>query len=44
MTAICRSLAMHSLIFTLGVINNFTYKGWSLNVIVNATIGGQSVQ
>lgn len=27
--------------FYLGVINNFTYKGWSLNIIVNATIGGQ---
>jgi len=27
--------------FYLGVINNFTYKQWSLNVIVNATIGGQ---
>jgi TonB-linked SusC/RagA family outer membrane protein len=27
--------------FYLGVINNFNYKGWSLSVIVNATIGGQ---
>jgi TonB-linked SusC/RagA family outer membrane protein len=27
--------------FYLGVINNFTYKGWSLNIIVNATVGGQ---
>lgn len=27
--------------FYLGVINNFTYKQFSLNVIVNATIGGQ---
>lgn len=27
--------------FYLGVINNFTYKQWSLNVIVNATIGGK---
>jgi hypothetical protein len=27
--------------FYLGVINTFTYKQWSLNVIVNATIGGQ---
>jgi TonB-linked SusC/RagA family outer membrane protein len=26
--------------FYLGVINNFSYKQWSLNVIVNATIGG----
>jgi TonB-linked SusC/RagA family outer membrane protein len=27
--------------FYLGVINTFTYKQWSLNVIVNATIGGK---
>jgi TonB-linked SusC/RagA family outer membrane protein len=27
--------------YYLGVINNFTYKQWTLNVIVNATIGGQ---
>lgn len=27
--------------YYLGVINNFQYKQWSLNVIVNATIGGQ---
>jgi hypothetical protein len=27
--------------YYLGVINNFTYKQFSLNVIVNATIGGQ---
>lgn len=27
--------------YYLGVINNFSYKQWSLNVIVNATIGGQ---
>jgi TonB-dependent starch-binding outer membrane protein SusC len=27
--------------FYLGVINTFTYRNWSLNVIVNATIGGQ---
>lgn len=27
--------------YYLGVINNFTYKNWSLNVIVNATIGGK---
>lgn len=27
--------------FYLGVINNFTYKQFSLNVIVNATIGGK---
>ena len=27
--------------FYLGVINNFTYKQFTLNVIVNATIGGQ---
>jgi TonB-linked SusC/RagA family outer membrane protein len=27
--------------YYLGVVNNFTYKQWSLNVIVNATIGGQ---
>jgi TonB-dependent starch-binding outer membrane protein SusC len=27
--------------FYLGIINNLTYKQWSLNFIVNATIGGQ---
>jgi TonB-linked SusC/RagA family outer membrane protein len=27
--------------YYLGIINNFTYKQWSLNFIVNATIGGQ---
>jgi TonB-linked SusC/RagA family outer membrane protein len=27
--------------FYLGVINNFTYKQWTLNVIVNSTIGGK---
>lgn len=27
--------------YYLGVINNFTYKQWTLNVIVNATIGGK---
>lgn len=27
--------------YYLGVINNFTYKNFSLNVIVNATIGGK---
>jgi TonB-dependent starch-binding outer membrane protein SusC len=27
--------------YYLGIINNFTYKQFSLNVIVNATIGGQ---
>jgi TonB-dependent starch-binding outer membrane protein SusC len=27
--------------FYLGVINTFAYKQWSLNVIVNATIGGK---
>ena len=27
--------------FYLGVINTFNYRQWSLNVIVNATIGGQ---
>jgi TonB-linked SusC/RagA family outer membrane protein len=27
--------------YYLGVINNFVYKQWTLNVMVNATIGGQ---
>jgi TonB-linked SusC/RagA family outer membrane protein len=27
--------------YYLGIINNFTYKNFSLNIILNATIGGQ---
>jgi TonB-dependent starch-binding outer membrane protein SusC len=27
--------------FYLGIVNTFNYKQWSLNVIVNATIGGE---
>lgn len=27
--------------YYFGIINNFTYRQWSLNVIVNGTVGGQ---